>query len=121
MREKPCSRVTITWMALLAVAVFLISSPAEATWKNVGVPNVSADWTLYGVYAVSRTEAWAVGSDFANLKGVLLHYINGVWISVKPPTVSSGWQLFDVYLLPHPRAGRLERTPLTGGEFCSII
>jgi hypothetical protein len=97
MSERPYSKVHITWITFLAVAVFLISAPAHAVWKNVSVPNVSTDWTLHGVYAVSKTEAWAVGSDFTHEKGVLLHYINGVWVSVTPPNVSPQWELFEVY------------------------
>ena len=85
MRERLYGKTQLVWTVLFAVTVLLVSSPAYAVWKNVGVPAVSADWTLYGVYGVSKTEAWAVGSDFINLKGVLLHFLNGGWVSVKPP------------------------------------
>jgi hypothetical protein len=62
MRKQSYSKTQIAWMGLLAVAVLLVSSPAQAIWRNVAVPNVSLDWTLNGVYGVSRTEAWAVGT-----------------------------------------------------------
>jgi hypothetical protein len=96
MRERSYSKTQMAWMALFAVAVLLVSSPAQAIWRNVDVPSVSLDWTLYGVYGVSKTEAWAVGSDFVNQRGVILHYLNGVWSSVNPPNVSLQWELFDV-------------------------
>lgn len=42
---------------------------------------------LNGVYALSRTEAWAVGTkDIALGPGVILHYLNGSWTSVPSPT-----------------------------------
>ena len=96
MRERSYSKTQMAWMVLFAVTVLLVSSPAHAVWRNLSVPAVSPNWTLYGVYGVSKTEAWAVGSDFVNLKGVLLHFLNGVWVSVKPPNVSLQWELFDV-------------------------
>ncbi|HEX6819872.1 MAG TPA: hypothetical protein VF120_15960 [Ktedonobacterales bacterium] len=45
------------------------------------------DAQLNGVYAVSRTEAWAVGTkDIAVGPGVILHYLKGKWTSVPSPT-----------------------------------
>ncbi len=39
---------------------------------------------LNGVYAVSRAEAWAVGTkDIAVGPGVILHYLNGSWSTVR--------------------------------------
>jgi len=87
----------MAWMALFAVAVLLVSSPAQAGWINQSLPAVSSDWTLYGVYGVSKSEAWAIGSDFTNGEGVLLHFINGAWVSVPPPNVSAQWELFGVH------------------------
>ncbi len=97
--ERPYRKTRTTWIAFLAFAVFLVTVPAHAVWRNVSVPTVSSDWTLYGVHAVSKTEAWAVGSDFTNGKGVILHYVSGVWISVTPPDVSLQWGLFGVYFI----------------------
>lgn len=42
---------------------------------------------LNGAYALSRSEAWAVGTkDIAIGPGVILHYLNGTWSSVPSPT-----------------------------------
>jgi hypothetical protein len=96
MGERRCKNMRTGGMALLVVVLLWVSSPAQAGWKNLSVPAVSSDWTLNGVYGVSKVEAWAVGSDFENGQGVLLHFINGAWSSVTPPEVSAHWELFDV-------------------------
>jgi len=85
-------------LALLLLALFPASSVYAATgWKVVTPPTVSSDWTLYGVHFTSSSEGWAVGSDFSNDRGVLLHYSGASWTSVTPPSVSSNWELFSVH------------------------
>jgi len=86
------------WFPLAILGMVLLShSFVYGGWKNVNPPPVSTDWTLYGVHFASKDEGWAVGSDFVNKKGILLHYLNGSWVSVKPPSVSSHWQLYSAH------------------------
>jgi hypothetical protein len=40
-------------------------------------PSVSPGWGLCGVHFTSPHEGWVVGDDYANRKGVLLHY--SIW------------------------------------------
>ena len=85
-------------IGLLALTVLLLSNSwVCAGWITVSPPAVSSDWTLYGVHFTSTGEGWAVGSDFHNGKGVLLHFSGDVWTSVIPPPVSSDWELFSVH------------------------
>ncbi len=58
------------------------------------LPDVSSDWELSGVRL-----AWAVGQDFENGKGVLLHLLNSTWTSVEPPDVSADWGLSGVDMI----------------------
>ena len=53
---------------------------------------------------ISPNEAWAVGRDNVNKRGVLLHFINGSWTSVEPPDVSADWGLSAVNLI-YPNEG----------------
>jgi hypothetical protein len=60
-------------MVWLMVSLFLLSgSLVHAGWRNIQVPTVSEDWTLYGVHFPSSQEGWAVGADFFNKKSVLI-------------------------------------------------
>lgn len=66
-----------------------------AKWTNVLVPPGTA--TLTAVYAVSRTDAWAVG--LANPAGAtILHWDGTGWTRVTPP-VGVG-DLFGLHMLP---------------------
>ena len=85
-------------VGVFALAILLVStSLVYAGWIVVSPPAVSSDWTLYGVHFTSTSEGWAVGSDFYNGKGVLLHFKGDSWASVNPPSVSSDWELFSVH------------------------
>ena len=98
MEQQRCGRKHPGWILLAVLGVILLShSFVYGGWEKVNPPAVSLDWTLYGVHFTSRDEGWAVGSDFVNKKGVLLHYLNGSWVSVKPPSVSPNWQLYSVH------------------------
>jgi hypothetical protein len=57
---------------------------SRGTWtsQETGVPA-----QLNGVFALSPTEAWAVGTkDIAVGPGVILHYLGGKWSTVASPT-----------------------------------
>ena len=62
-----------------------------------GPPSVSSNWELRRVHFTSPNEGWAVGCDYTNRRGVLLHYFGGTWASVTPPSVSSFWFPSGVY------------------------
>ena len=84
---------------IVFMIVLFSTSYVCAGWKAISPPAVSSDWTLYRVHFTSSTEGWAVGSDFRNKEGVLLHYSGGRWRSVNPPTVSSDWGLSSVHFV----------------------
>ena len=48
------------------------------------------------VQFTSSENGWAVGIDYANKRGVLLHYSDGNWASVASPDVSTDWLLWGV-------------------------
>jgi hypothetical protein len=70
--------------------------PESLAWTTVDPPSLSSSWGLKGIHLTSSSEGWAVGSDYTNHKGVLLH-LNGTWTSVDPPSVSSNWDLRGIY------------------------
>ncbi len=76
-------------------------SGSNLIWPSVSVtpPNVSSDWRLSAVHFSSPDQGWAVGEDFENGTGVLLHFLNGLWTSVVPPNVndSLNWGLSSVH------------------------
>jgi uncharacterized protein YbdZ (MbtH family) len=89
-------------IGLLALTMLLLSgSLVFAGWFALSPPNVSSDWSLYGVHFTSADEGWAVGSDISNMlskKGVLLHFVDESWTSIDPPSlVSLDWELFSVH------------------------
>jgi photosystem II stability/assembly factor-like uncharacterized protein len=71
--------------------------PESLSWTRVDPPLVSSSWGLRGVHLTSSNEGWAVGRDYTNSRGVLLHYLNSSWTSVTPPSVSANWELRAVY------------------------
>src|SRR5262249_39675315 len=56
-------------------------------WKGVPTPNIGSDFdTLHGVAAISRTNAWAVGSD----TNIVMEQWDGTgWTLVTPPDPGS--------------------------------
>src|SRR5262249_15288977 len=70
-----------------------------AAWVPQKVPDlgtVSAE--LFGVRAVSRSEAWAVGHTFAGTtqKSLVLHFTGGAWHQVRTPHVNKDDRLIGV-------------------------
>lgn len=84
----------VLWLILLFPARW-----AYADWRNVNPPKVSLDWGLSDVHFTSSVEGWAVGKDFLDSGGVLLHFTNGTWTSVTPPDVSPDWELSSVHFI----------------------
>jgi hypothetical protein len=89
-------KMVLSVTAAFAV-VFISTSWVYAGWQVISSPHLSSDWSLNSVQFTSNEEGWAVGSDFHNMEGVLLHYSGGAWSSVTPPPVSSDWELFSVH------------------------
>ena len=82
------------WVALPAAVVF-IASPALAAggWTIVPVPPTGQNAVLSGVSAVSASDAWAVGSENAELNGVgakpVIDNWNGTaWSQVTAPATA---------------------------------
>ena len=86
-------------IGLLAITMLLLSgSLVCAGWVALSPPNVSSDWSLYGVHFTSADEGWAVGSDIYNGKGVILHFVDESWTSIAPALVSlEDLELFSVH------------------------
>jgi hypothetical protein len=72
----------------VSTAADTAAAPGSTTWIAFTLPDVSSDW---GLSAIRFT--WAVGQDFENKRGVLLHFSNASWASIDPPGVSSDWGL----------------------------
>ena len=83
---------------IISLSLLLFSSSfVYGQWDSVNPPSVSSAWDLYGVHFTSANEGWAVGYDWENQRGVLLHYEGGTWTSVTPPSVSPDWFLTGVH------------------------
>jgi hypothetical protein len=79
------------------IFLFCLNPFVYGEWTSVSPPPVSSGWNLNGVHFTSSGEGWAVGDDYKNFRGVLLHYSAGTWTSVSPPAVSTSWGLEGVY------------------------
>ena len=99
MKRRGFCRQTISLLEIFIPVLLIAVSAAHAEWTVVTPPNISADWSLAGVQFISSSEGWAVGQDFTNKKGVLLHFLDGAWTSVTPPAVSTNWGLVSVQLI----------------------
>ena len=85
-------------VVILSLFVLLFSSSfVYGQWESINPPSVSSDWQLEGVHFTSGTEGWAIGYEWTNSKGVLLHHSWGAWTPVPPPSVSSKWYLYRVH------------------------
>ena len=59
----------------------------SGTWTSVEpTVEISSDWGLSALDSLSSTGGWMAGEDFANKRGVLLHYET---VLVTPPVVST--------------------------------
>ena len=77
--------------------LFVLSTFVYGNWSSVPPPHVSVSWVSNSVHFTSSGEGWAVGIDYENHRGVLLHCSGGVWNSESPPLVSSDWILNSVH------------------------
>jgi len=68
-----------------------------AQWTLVTPPTISYKWGLLGIHFASQGVGWAVGNDYANKQGALVHYQGETWTVVTPPTVSADWYLTAVH------------------------
>lgn len=78
------------------------SAPAGAcrSWVHKASPNVgTGDNNLYGVAAISASNAWAVGGYFVGASTVTLieHWNGKSWSVVSSPNVGTGDLLYGVY------------------------
>ena len=71
---------------LLFFLVIFCGTLAYAQWTSVNPPFVSDAWDLQRVHFGSSYDGWAVGWDYENRRGVLLHYSGGTWAAVVPPS-----------------------------------
>jgi len=100
MQKKRAGAGRIRWVFLFCLLISSLAySPAYGDWSSVSPPEVSSDWELFDVHVISTTEGWAVGEDYTNSRGVLLHLLKGVWTSVTPPTVTTDWGLRGVHFI----------------------
>jgi hypothetical protein len=76
---------------------------ANGSWAPLMHPYLHENWYLYDVHFTSSNEGWIVGNGFfdgANMRGIILHYLNGILTAIDPPAASSGdWTLYDVYFI----------------------
>ncbi len=69
------------WIVIIFLPLAFLSLPhlSEcAEWTVVTPPNVNQYWEVARVHFTSALEGWAVGGDYANLAGALLHYRRGL-------------------------------------------
>jgi hypothetical protein len=82
-------------VALLGATLLLLGSPASAaTWTRVSSPNLTQfDNVLFGVDAISSSNAWAVGradNDSSPFRRPLIERWNGTSWSIVPSPMPSG-------------------------------
>ena len=92
MKRRDCSYRTVV-IGLLALTMLLLSgSLVDAGWVTISPPDVSSDWSLYGVHFTSADEGWAVGSETYDIlgrrRGVLLHFTDESWTPIDPLLLS---------------------------------
>ena len=88
------------WVLILAIPFILLfgmNSLVYGEWTSISPPSVSSDWELRRVRFTSPNDGWAMGNDYTNQRGVLLHYSGGTWTPVSAPSVSSDWFLLEAH------------------------
>jgi hypothetical protein len=73
--------------------LFLLSFNANAQWVSIVPPDVSPSWGLANGRVIGSGTGWAVGTDMANKRGVILQFRENSWRVLDPPNVSSNWEL----------------------------
>ena len=87
--------ILMGWLPFLMAGTFV--SNAHAQWVSIVPPEVSPAWGL-NKGRILTSKGWAVGTDVANKRGVLLQFSNNAWTVIDPPNVSSNWGLNAVGL-----------------------
>jgi hypothetical protein len=64
-------------------------------WQLFLPPQIDGDWELSNIFATSTTEAWAVGVNRTQKRGMMLHFYSPRWDEVIPPAASSDWEFAD--------------------------
>ena len=116
------------WVALSAAVVFIASPALAATgWAIVPVPPTGQNAFLSGVSAVSASDAWAVGSENAELNGVgakpvIDHWNGTAWSQVSAPATAgntaslaavSAGSPTDAWAVGHTQVNRSDIAGLT--------
>ncbi len=59
--------------------LFLLSFNANAQWVSIVPPDVSSSWGLTNGRMLGSGTGWAVGTDVANKRGVILQFKDHSW------------------------------------------
>ncbi len=86
-------RAKLLMGSMLFLVVFLSSFNANAQWVSIVPPEVSSNWGLNNGRVLTNGVGWAVGTDVANKRGVILQFRSNSWRVFDPPNVSSDWEL----------------------------
>jgi len=85
--------VSILMGSIPFLMLLLLSFNANAQWVSIVPPDVSASWGLANGRVLGSGVGWAVGTDVANKRGVILQFRDNSWRIFDPPNVSSNWEL----------------------------
>jgi len=84
-------------------------------WKVVEAPGPAGPDNLYGVAALSASDAWAVGYDNAGNTSTLIEHWNGTrWTVVPSPTPADGGELYAVAAVSARNAWAVGGTEIGG-------
>ncbi len=89
------------WLLVSTIFFFILFGvylPGYCEWASVSPPSISSNWSVNSVHFTSPNEGWAVGNN-NNIRGVLLHYVNGLWTSVTPPEMPKVPDMIDNWWL----------------------
>ena len=77
MRSKDQAvKIGILMGSISFLMVFLLSFNADAQWVSIVPPDVSPNWGLVNGRVFGSGVGWAVGTDVANKRGVILQFRN---------------------------------------------
>jgi len=79
--------------AIPFLLLFFLGFDTNAQWVSITVPEVSSNWGLNNGRVLTNGVGWAVGTDVANKRGVLLQFRDNSWRVFDPPNVSPDWEL----------------------------
>jgi hypothetical protein len=115
--------VYLLWIFLISMQFFTLSDALGAGWTemNTGIKNVS----LYDVWGTSPNDVYAVGVDYTDGTGIILHYNGTQWTVMESGLQGGAYAIWgtsssDIYVTSNNRILHYDGTEwasMSGGNF----